>query len=293
MSESIHEKALMEVLTDFVSEAEKRQPSPENVSPFSDKLINTYLQDLVGNIRLLLQGGVKEEDIIEYTKQEFSLRGYDTVVEAFMYNHLFNDNVYKKSYEKLRGLRDEGMTYEMLLLTEIYSDESYLNEIFVRLVEEDKGVAVTSAGQLQELTGVTEMYGDWDKEKGEMVYNGGIKPTKEEAQEEAKSELEDTFTKAMSYRYSKALRDILKAGGTYNELLQVKPSYFNLPETWSGCLEKDQYTAILWAIEDVFLIGEPNASSRPDLKTIAEEIQAPYSVLMDAHKLCKGWKLQS
>ena len=61
---------------------------------------------------------------------------------------------------------DESKTYEDLF-TEIYQDETYLNEIFVRLVEETEGVAITSAKQLQELTGITEIYGYWDEEKGD------------------------------------------------------------------------------------------------------------------------------
>jgi hypothetical protein len=97
----------------------------------------------------------------------------------------------------------------------------------------------------------------------------------------------------LSFRYSKALEAILDAGGKYSDLLKVKPSYYNLSETWSGCLAKDQYSSILWAIENAFLIGEPNSSVKPDLKTIAQEIEAPYSVLMDAHKICNKWKLQS
>lgn len=289
MRESILDKALKEVSLELVGEVLKTT----SVNPFYERVINSYAQDVVGNVRLMRGAGVTEAEQTEYLLQHFKDGLEDRIIDAFVNSSVFSDSLYKTSYEKLRGLRDEGITYEILLLTEIYGDEIYLNEIFVRLVEEDKGVAITSAGQLQELTGVTEIYGDWDKEKWEIVYDGGIKPTKEKAQETAKSELEDTFTKAMSHRYCKALNDILEAGGTYSELLQVKPSYFNLPQTWSGCLETDQYSSILWAIEEVFLIGESSTSHRPDLKTIAEEIQAPYSVLMDAHKLCNKWKLQT
>lgn len=285
MSELIHDKALKELLQELIGEPGKSQP-------FTESLVSSYLQDLVAQAQLLLKSGTKVESLQEYYLQEMRGKVMDKVVEALIKSSEFKDSLYKKSYEKLKALGDEGKSYGDLF-TEIYQDETYLNEIFVRLVEEIEGVAITSAKQLQELTGITEIYGYWDEEKGETIPYGDEKPAKEQAQEIAFKQIEETFTSAMSYRYSKALEDVLEAGGKYNDLLQVKPSYFNLPETWSGCLPTDQYSSILWAIENAFLIAEPNTSVRPDLKAIAQEIEAPYSVLMDAHKICNTWKLQS
>lgn len=279
MSELIHDKVVKEILRDLVGEPGIKQP-------FAESLVNSYLQDLVAQAQLLLKSGSKVEDLQEYYLQELRGKVLPNVADALIKSSEFKDSLYKKSYERLKALSDESKSYGDLF-TEIYEDEQYLNEIFVRLVEETEGVAITSAKQLQELTGITEIYGYLDEEKGDK------KPTKKEAQEIAFKQVEEAFTSAMSYRYSKALEDILEAGGKYSDLLQVKPSYFNLPETWSGCLPTDQYSSILWAIENVFLIGEPNTSVRPDLKTIAQEIEAPYSVLMDAHKICNKWKLQS
>jgi hypothetical protein len=246
--------------------------------PFVENLVNNYLQDLQGQAQLLLKSGSKVEDLQEHYIQELRGKVLETVVGAFIKSSEFKDSLYKKTYERLKTLGDEGKSYGDLF-KEIYQDVDYLNEIFVRLVEETEVVAITSAKQLQELTGITHL-DSWDIKTSEYI----TPKTEEEAKENANKEIEDTFIKAMNYRYSKALEDILQAGGKYSELLQVKPSYFNLPETWSGSLTKDQYSSILWAIHFVFRIGEPNASVRPDLKTIAQEIDAPYSVLMDAHK---------
>jgi hypothetical protein len=285
MSELIHDKVVKEVLQQLVGEPGKKQP-------FAESLVNNYLQDLQAKAQLLVKSGSKLEDLQDYYLQELRGRVVDNIVEAFIKSSEFKDSLYKESYERLKALGNEDKSYGELF-TEIYQDETYLNEIFVRLVEETEGVAITSAKQLQELTGITEIYGYWDEEKGETIPYGDKKPTKKQAQEIALKRIEAAFTSAMSYRYSKTLEDILDAGGKYSDLLQVKPSYFNLPETWSGCLPTDQYSSILWAIENAFLIGEPNTSVRPDLKTIAQEIEAPYSVLMDAHKICNKWKLQS
>ena len=285
MSELIHDKVVKEILQELVGEPGKKQP-------FAESLVNSYLQDLVAQAQLLVKSGSKVEDLQEYYLQELGGKVMDNVVEALIKSSEFKDSLYKKGYERLKAIGDESKSYGDLF-TEIYEDETYLNEIFVRIVEETEGVAITSAKQLQELTGITEIYGYWDEEKGETVPHGDKKPTKKEAQEIAFKQIEATFTSAMSYRYSKALEDILEAGGKYSDLLQVKPSFFNLPESWSGTLATDQYSSILWAIENAFLIGEPNTSVRPDLKAIAQEIEAPYSVLMDAHKICNKWKLQS
>ena len=286
MSELIHDKVVKEILRELVGEPGIKQP-------FAESLVNSYLQDLVAQAQLLLKSGSKVEDLQEYYLQELRGKVLTNVADALIKSSEFKGSLYKKSYERLKALSDESKSYGDLF-TEIYEDEQYLNEIFVRLVEETEGVAITSAKQLQELTGITEIYGYWDEEKGETVPYGDKKPTKKEAQEIAFKQIEEAFTSAMSYRYSKALEDILEAGGKYSDLLQVKPSYFNLPESWSGCfLPTDQYSSILWAIEAAFLIGEPNTSVRPDLKVIAQEIEAPYSVLMDAHKICNKWKLQS
>ena len=237
MSELIHDKVIKEILQELVGEPGKKQP-------FAESLVNNYLQDLQAQAQLLLKSGSKVEDLQEYYLQELRGRVMDSVVEALIKSSEFKDSLYKKYYERLKALGDESKSYGDLF-TEIYQDETYLNEIFVRLVEETEGVSITSAKQLQELTGITEIYGYWDEEKGETVPYGDKKPTKKEAQEIAFKQVEDTFIKAMSYRYSKALEDILEAGGKYSDLLQVKPSYFNLPETWSECLPTDQYSSIL------------------------------------------------
>jgi hypothetical protein len=280
MSELIHDKAFKEVLKGLIGQ------------PFTDSLVTKYLQDSVVEGQLLFKSGEKKESIAEYYAASKD-NSWKTVVDALLKSSEFKDSLYKKSYERLKAISDGDTTWGDLF-TEIYSDEQYLNEIFVRLVEEEEKVAVTSAKQLQELTGITEIYGYWDEEKEETVaYNGDKKPTKKEAQEEAYKQIEGTFISAMGYRYSKALEDILKAGGKYKDLLQVKPAYFNLPETWSGGLTTNKESSTLWAIVFTFSIDEPNTSVRPDLKAIAREIEAPYSVLMEAHKICNEWKLRS
>ena len=210
----------------------------------------------------------------------------ERVVSTIIKSREYKDKLYKKSYDRLKALVDEGKTFGDIF-TEIYSDESYLNDIFIRLIEDKEGVAITSAKQLQELSGITEIHGYWDEDKGETVqYKDKTISTKKEAQDEAKKQIEDCFIQGMYNRYSTTLEDMLEAGAKYKDILLLSPKDFNLPDQWSGTLAKNKEEVILWAISFTYLINEPGSLMMlPSLRTVAEEIGAPYSVLMDCFKL--------
>lgn len=100
--------------------------------------------------------------------------------------------------------------------------------------------------------------------------------------------------------YYRALYKAIQAGATYKELLEIKPGLYELPETWltikpkgrgSYNFEKeDQATAIQRAIAREFLLDLPHPldlTRYPGLYVIAEEMKAPYSVIMGAYKLNK------
>lgn len=285
MSEPIYNTIVKETIKELV------KPYKE-VSSLGKSLLDAYFLDLVAEGQLLIKSGTNEKEVREYLSSEFNEKKFDIVAQSLINSSEYEDEIYNKIYERLKALgEEEGFKTYGDLFTEIYEDQEHLNEIFVRIVEETEGVLITSAKQLQELTGIDELYGYWDHKKGETVPYGDKTPTKKEAKEIAFKQVEDTFIKAMAYRYSRALNKILDAGGKYQDLLKVKPSYFNLPEKWKAVITTDQYTTILYALDNAFLIGEVNSSVKPDLRSIAKEIEAPYSVLMDAHKLCNRWKL--
>jgi hypothetical protein len=199
----------------------------------------------------------------------------------------FKDTLYKKSYDKLKALVDEGIDFQTIF-TEVYDDESYLNDIFIRLIEDKNKVAITSAKQLQELSGITEIYGEWDNETEKIKPYPGKEAisTKKEAQEEALKQMEHTLILGMYNRYFTTLEDMLEAGAKYKDILLLSPKDFNLPDQWSGTLAKNKEEVILWAIGFTYLINEPGSLMMlPSLRAIAEEIEAPYSVLMDCYKL--------
>ena len=272
--DKVNEDFIKELVKDVVASVIKDEPG--KVKPYAKRVIDTFYNSFVAEHSLFINSGGKEEssEIIEISKNRLA-----EAVEAILKSPEAKDELYKKCYERLKASSETNTTWGDLF-TEIYEDEDYLNEIFVRLVEEQEGVEITSAKQLQELTGITELYPEMNKPKEERTK----KTTKKEALAEATRQIEQTFTQAMSHRYSSTLERILEAGGTYNDLLKINPKDFNLPETWSGCLASNKESSILWAIFLTFYLGE-NRTVKPDLRAIAKEIGAPYSVLMDANKL--------
>jgi uncharacterized protein YktA (UPF0223 family) len=180
----------------------------------------------------------------------------------------------------LKGIKEaysKSKSWEDVISSDYFnSDEATSMEAFIDFVEETYQTKVKDAKDLDKLTGLKALL------PKEQNIEKGKEPT-----------LEYILIRAKNSKYFTALEKALQEGAKYKDLLQIKPQDYGLPKIWSGCLPTDQYSSILWAIENAFLIGEPNTSVRPDLKTIAQEIEAPYSVLMDAHKICNKWKPQS
>jgi hypothetical protein len=261
MSELIHDKIVKELLTEIVGK-------PERNSIFSSTILDNYLVDIGNKAGLLYKSGANIEEVAKFYSGEY----VDIISKALTDNNKFKTELYKKTYEELTNLLNEGGDY-FDLLNQVYEDEVYLNEIFVRIVEEKEKVAITSSKQLQEITNIYEIYGYYEEDEKEVIPYGKNKPTKKEAQEIATTQINETFINAMSFRYSQALENILKAGGNYEELLKLKPSFFYLPENWKGSLTTNQYTSICLAVKNVFYLD--------DLRAIAKEIGAPYSLLID------------
>ncbi len=153
----------------------------------------------------------------------------------------------------------ESKSWDKVITTAVYSDVEEAQEAFIDYVEETYQTKVKDGKHLQELTGITE---------------------------ETLEGLEETLISSRYSKYFRSLERTLQEGGKYKDLLQIDPQDFGLPESWSGHLGSDQYSSILWALSFEFLIDEPGGLMMlPDLRSIAQEVEAPYSVLMDCYKL--------
>jgi hypothetical protein len=98
--------------------------------------------------------------------------------------------------------------------------------------------------------------------------------------------LEAILNSAKQGRYERALKTAINEGAKYNELLKIDPKDFNLPETWGSFYNRpaNKENSILQAIADEFLLME-TIIIHPDLRDIAEELEAPYSIIMEAKNM--------
>ena len=207
-------------------------------------------------------------------------RGGELIAE-FLSDYLSYLNYKKQIMETYQESKDWGVVFSTSFSTSVFSGEKKAQESFIDYVEETYQTKVKDGKHLQKLTRITHL-DRWDSKAGKYI----TPDTEEEAKENAIRELEETVKNSRYNKYLRALRKALREGVNYKDLLQIKPQDFGLPKTGSGCLSSDQYTTILWALSFEFLIYEPiYLAFLPDLRSIAQEIQAPYSVLMDCYNL--------
>jgi hypothetical protein len=154
----------------------------------------------------------------------------------------------------------KSKSWDEVINKDVYVDVYEAQESFIDYVEEIYQTKVKDGKHLQKLTGIKE---------------------------ETLEGLEDTVINARYSKYSRALEKALQEGAKYKDLLQIKPQDYGLPNKWNTSLTRisDQYSSILLAINNEFMIGENSLMLLPDLRSIAEEVEAPYSVLMDSYKL--------
>jgi len=158
------------------------------------------------------------------------------------------------------------------VFSDFIPEECYVCEIFVSLVEEETGKKITSAKDLQEATGI-KAYGSFSEGKDEVIpYK--TKPTEKQVRADTEEQVKDIFLRGMENKYYDTLYRLLKSGGKYSDLLKIEPSEFHLSETY----KEETIKKVLCIYYNLW--DPPGA--RPDVKTIAEHIEAPYSVVLGA-----------
>lgn len=180
------------------------------------------------------------------------------------------DRHYLKHLKEIREVYEESKDWNKVISTAVYLDENEAQEAFIDYVEEVYKTKVKDAKHLQKLTGI----------KAETLEG-----------------LEETVLNSRFSKYFRALETALEGGYTYPNILKIKPQDFGLPKNFkrNSIVGSDQYNTILWALSFSYLINEPaSLMLLPSLRSIAEEIKAPYSVLMDAYKLTNKpiWRLK-
>ncbi len=204
---------------------------------------------------------------------------------------------HKKAIEKVYK---ETESWGAVFSSCVYADDPEANEAFINFLEETYKTKIKDVKQLQDLTGITTLYNYWDKEKGFLIDEEAEKLAKEndkplesyratdkQSKDEAIKQLEDTLISSRYSKYTRALETIIDTGGKYKDLLAVDPKDYDLPKSWNSpaCLGTDKQSSILWAIKMRLLDHSSGLVLHPGLREIANELEAPYSVLMEAHNL--------
>lgn len=217
-----------------------------------------YRESELSSLSILSGNDIRQIGAEALADKVRNLRSGREIVAEILRDYLRYLNYKKQIAETYQESKD----WDKVISTAVYSDVDESQEAFIDYVEETYQTKVKDAKHLQKLTGISE-------DKGETLEG-----------------LEETLNTARYSKYFRALETALEEGATYPELLKIKPKEYGLPEKWNNVLGSDQYSTILWALSFKFLIDEPaSLMFLPDLRSIAQEIEAPYSVLMDCYKL--------
>ncbi len=275
---SIFEKVIMEIVREYFCDPE----TEDFLKPYASKVLNARSGHILANIPQRFGSGqpIPANELREIVDALEESGQMDTLI----FTKEVSEALYEKTY---KAFGDSSSETWQDLFAEIYPNESFIQEIFVRLVEKQEKIEITSAKQekikinsakqLQDITGITHIYGYWDAEKSETVpYEGKKIATKKQAQAEAYEQVEETFTKAMQFRYERFLKERLRNGDKYKDLLEVNPSSFYLPGDYKE-------TAIKRAVSQYFELWD-TSRLKPDFGSIADKIDAPYSFVINASK---------
>ena len=170
------------------------------------------------------------------------------------------DEHYSKCLEEIKANYQESKSWDKVF-RDCYFDEPYYQEAFIDYVEEFFKTKFKDGKHLKEVTGISTT--------GEIL-----------------ERLDRALFTAKSNKYERALKIALENGAKYKELLKIDPKEFSLPETWGSFYSRpaNKENTILKCIADEFLLME-SIVIHPDLRDIAEELEAPYSVIMEAKNM--------
>lgn len=182
--------------------------------------------------------------------------------------------LYLKYLEGIKEVYHKAESWEDVVSSDyFYTDEGESMEAFIDFVEEVNKTEIKDAKELEKLTGLTALL-----------------PKEQNIEKGKEHTLDYILTSSRYNRYFKALENSLREGGTYEDLLQIEPKEYKLPESWGVGLGKNKQEAILWAISFEYLLNEPaGLMLLPSPRVIAKEIKAPYSVIMDAYNITRKY----
>ena len=172
------------------------------------------------------------------------------------------DKFYSKALEEVKATYQESKSWDKVLKEYSHAGNSSIDsEALIDYVEEFYKTKFKDIEQLK---------------KAIEVYPTGANLERFEA----------IFNLAKQAKYERAIKTAIENGAKYKELLKIDPKEFSLPETWGSFYSRpaNKENTILKCIADEFLLME-SIVMHPDLRDIAEELEAPYSVIIEAKNM--------
>jgi hypothetical protein len=219
-----------------------------------------------------LDGSSYDDQLIDSVKENFAETFNRTLKDVSKTSH-FRSIFYQEIYKGLKEYYEKEQSWQKLLFEGLTDDEDMFDAVFVKLVEENTGKTITSIEELQEATGIYEIDSCF-YQPSQPENSPKQTLTKEQRQSDAELHVMISFFNAMRYRYQSALEKCLSNGGKYQDLLNINPESFNLIEAFR---EHTIPRAIQTFIYDVPI--------EPDIRSLAESLEAPYSLLIKAKQL--------
>jgi hypothetical protein len=170
-------------------------------------------------------------------------------------------NAYAFSRNNIENLLDSTSSWNAVIASLINQGNPASQEAFIDVIEHRFNTKVTTEKQILELTGINI---DWESKKLISFLKRCINTSKE-------NKLYDTVYGS------------LKNGAKYNELLQLNPVDFGVSNSWENFFgtKTDINDLIKMAIYYVFSFDE-KFYSESELKTLAESIEAPLAIILEA-----------
>ena len=241
---------------------------------YKEAELRTYISLLPNEISAIAYVG----SLVKKRKLKDSADLIDKIVNSYI-GYINYKSQIAETYQKTKD-------WAIVYYTNIYMDVKETQESFIDYIEEVYQTKIKDLKHLQELTGIYEL-DYWDEKLKEYR-----EIEKDKAKETAIRELDETLTNARFSKYSRALGRALDEGAKYKDLIQIQPKDYGLPESWKYCLASDQYTTILWAISLDYFLREPGfIVLAPKPRDIAEDLEAPLSVVMDIIKDSCKWRV--
>lgn len=116
----------------------------------------------------------------------------------------------------------------------------------------------------------------------------GISANSEAGLPDIIGEIQNIITQGRECKYHMAVEEAIENEAKYEDLLRMEPMDYNLPDTWDSLgsygSPASKHTIISAAIAASFQLYESELGdvARASIRDVAEELQAPISVILDA-----------